>query len=339
MASSYSLGFGSALVAWGLAYAYEKNIRGASWLVYGCMACLGSLFGVWFMGASTGALATGIAADVLAAVVVAVSKHRLSGVTATYLMSLGMGAALAVIDFTPSFLAGVGPYTAIDQAYSQMLASASSSLGLGETAVLEQSVQLVVLLWPCIYMALAACCVALAYAGNFLGTHAQERDALLASVAPVKPGAATQETNDASRTREQALQAEQARQVRRAQLGKVQAKQVKPLSSFMMPRWPVVAAVLAAVATLVAQVLPDGAQLVVLSGGLSALTALRVVFCLQGLALMNWWFMKRQWGCFMRLVLLIVALNLEATLFVVSIAGLVDVLADPRGLRKARATQ
>lgn len=66
--------------------------------------------------------------------------------------------------------------------------------------------------------------------------------------------------------------------------------------------------------------------------GASALMAVRFVFLLEGYGVLMWWLQKYQAGCLMRFLVILLALQLEASFFVVSILGVVDFFANFRHL-------
>ncbi len=66
--------------------------------------------------------------------------------------------------------------------------------------------------------------------------------------------------------------------------------------------------------------------------GASALMAVRFVFLLEGYGVLMWWLQKYQAGCLIRFLVILLALQLEASFFVVSILGVVDFFANFRHL-------
>lgn len=106
------------------------------------------------------------------------------------------------------------------------------------------------------------------------------------------------------------------------------------LECFDAPTWSVIALIVAVFLCTV-----GAASEVVLSIGVSTIAALRFIFMLQGFAVMMWWLGKYRTGCFLRFVILFLAIDLEASFFVLSILGLIDFFANFRKLNRARAAK
>lgn len=103
------------------------------------------------------------------------------------------------------------------------------------------------------------------------------------------------------------------------------------LERFDAPTWSMIALIIAVFLCAL-----GATQSLLLSAGLSLLAALRFIFLLQGCAVVSWWFGKYRAGCLLRLVVIFLAIELEASFFVLSLLGLVDFFANFRKLKRAR---
>jgi uncharacterized protein YybS (DUF2232 family) len=109
-------------------------------------------------------------------------------------------------------------------------------------------------------------------------------------------------------------------------------KQAKwQISSFKAPLWSVV--VLAVSASLLALSfgLSGSVQDVFRIVGVNALMLVRFIFAFQGYAVLLWFLQDRRIGCLLRVMILILAIDLEMSFFVLSVVGLIDVWAKFRG--------
>lgn len=69
--------------------------------------------------------------------------------------------------------------------------------------------------------------------------------------------------------------------------------------------------------------------------GFNVLQIVRVIFVLQGFGVVSWVLSKHQFGCLLSTLAFVLALQLESMVYVVSIVGLVDVIANFRRLKRA----
>lgn len=79
-----------------------------------------------------------------------------------------------------------------------------------------------------------------------------------------------------------------------------------------------------------------------LGAGLSTIAALRFIFMLQGFSVLFWWLNKAKLGCILRFLVIFLAVDLELSLFVLSIVGVIDFFVNFRHLsrdKKKRAKQ
>lgn len=97
-----------------------------------------------------------------------------------------------------------------------------------------------------------------------------------------------------------------------------------------IPLWGVVALIAGLVCLLLGTTTEQGTQLEPI--GLMLLLVLRVLFCLQGLAVLSAWMNRRGMGFASRVIAIALALLAELSLFVVCILGVVDVWANFRKL-------
>lgn len=109
------------------------------------------------------------------------------------------------------------------------------------------------------------------------------------------------------------------------------------LSSFDAPLWSMVVLTLCAVAVAVAPLCGTWSR-GVLMVGVNGLMAVRIIFMLQGFAVISWFFRTRRLGCLFRFVVLFLAVDLEVSFFVVSVLGLVDFWANFRHLPRRSRT-
>lgn len=102
--------------------------------------------------------------------------------------------------------------------------------------------------------------------------------------------------------------------------------------AFDSPSWSVVALIVGVALFAFGGVFGAGAQ-VAQAIGLTCVLAVRFVFLMDGYAVLTWWFNRHGVGCLLRTLMLVVAIDLEVTFFVVSLLGLVDFWADFRRMR------
>jgi hypothetical protein len=107
------------------------------------------------------------------------------------------------------------------------------------------------------------------------------------------------------------------------------------LSSYDAPRWVGVVFVLSAAAAMAPRYLTNLSPLVGFVGT-NVLVAARVALSLQGTALIVWFLERRGFGPFTRALAVMVAVWIEWSFAVVGIVGLVDLLANFRGIGRGR---
>ena len=112
----------------------------------------------------------------------------------------------------------------------------------------------------------------------------------------------------------------------------LEAKQWRPVA-FDSPTWSVVVLIAGVALFAFGSVFGQGMP-VAESIGLTCVLAVRFIFLMDGYAVLTWWFNRHGVGCLLRTLVLVVAIDLEVTFFVVSLLGLVDFWADFRRLRK-----
>ncbi|MEY8437703.1 DUF2232 domain-containing protein [Atopobiaceae bacterium 24-176] len=115
----------------------------------------------------------------------------------------------------------------------------------------------------------------------------------------------------------------------------LEAKQWRPVS-FDSPTWSVVVLIAGVALFAFGSAFGQWAW-VAQSLGLTCVLAVRFVFLMDGYAVLTWWFNRHGVGCLLRTLVLVVAIDLEVTFFVVSLLGLVDFWADFRHLRGSSA--
>lgn len=109
------------------------------------------------------------------------------------------------------------------------------------------------------------------------------------------------------------------------------------LADFEAPTWSVVALIVAvAVAGVGSLGVLGSAGGWLQSAGLCIISAVRFVFMLQGFGVLTWWLSKHRLGCFIRFLVLFLAVDLEASFLVVSLLGLVDFWANLRHLPRGQ---
>jgi hypothetical protein len=120
--------------------------------------------------------------------------------------------------------------------------------------------------------------------------------------------------------------------------GTTEASTAAPVATFDMPRWPIVGLGVGIALVGASKVLTDQADVLLLLG-VNLLLALRPLFAVQGLGVLSSLMGRWHLGCFLQVLLLFVAVDLELSFMVLSVFGLVDFWANFRHLDRGSGSE